>query len=577
MLFRAAAGIIGGEAAENGARDNRKEVRRRSGRRSRKTKEMKALALALAVCLLMGMPLSAPAEDASFPTAQAAEGRDPASLGLKENVYSGGEMLDGYRRDISITAPGEGGYIYMEDTGVYAFRGDNLRRNAAFGTCEAVDGEFVQLWRFDLGGLRTEESGTLYGVGWNSQPAVVKWAKEIRQAMPLYDEYRSTVALREVIFGAHDGKVYFLDLVSGNATRDPIDIGYPLRGSVSVYPTGLPVIAFGQAVSKMPAGTGEIGFFLYDLVNMKPMLFINGRRSADQVQYSANGAFDSSALFTREPDALVVAGENGLLYTTELYPAVKINSGEVSVSFAPRTVYMNSLAADERENRTAVEGAVSMWGKYVFLGDAWGIVRCVDTDTMRTVWTYDNGDNTDAAMALDPTDGGVALYTGNTTYARLSKTKKVSIHRLNALTGEEIWTYEIDCVKNTSLDAAGCKASPVVGEKGLSDYVYFTVNQVRKGGAVLLCLRKDDGSEVWRKEMAESVSSPVAIYTEFGDGKIIQCDSKGNIYLLDGLTGDVLGRAAVNGTIEASPVVYRDFFLIGTSDKNAAMYCFRIQ
>ena len=196
---------------------------------------------------------------------------------------------------------------------------------------------------------------------------------------------------------------------------------------------------------------------------------------------------------------------------------------------------------------------------------------------MRTVWTYDNGDNTDAAMALDPTDAGVDLYTGNTTYARLSKTKKVSIHRLNALTGEEIWTYEIDCVKNTSLDAAGCKASPVVGEKGLSDYVYFTVNQVRKGGAVLVCLRKDDGSEVWRKETAESVSSPVAVYSEFGDGKIIQCDSKGNIFLLDGLTGEVLGHTAVNGVIEASPVVYRDYFLIGTSDKNAAMYCFRIR
>ena len=362
-----------------------------------------------------------------------------------------------------------------------------------------------------------------------------------------------------------------------NATRDPIDIGYPLRGSVSVDPAGRPVIAFGQAVSKMPAGTGEIGFYIYDLIAMRPLLFINGRRSTDQVQYSANGAFDSSALFVRDPDALVVAGENGLTYTVELNTVMRLDGEDSAVSIDPRTVYMTSLAADEREMRTAIEGAVSMYGKYVFLGDAWGILRCVDTDTMLTVWTYDNGDNTDAAMALDPTDEGLDLYTGNTTYARLSKTKKVSIHRLNALTGGEIWTYEIDCVKNTSVDVAGCKASPVVGEYGLSDYVYFTVNQVRKGGAVLVCLRKDDGSEVWRKELAESVSSPVAVYSEFGDGKIVQCDSKGNIFLLDGLTGEELAHTSVNGTIEASPAVYRDYLLIGTSDRNAAMYCFRIR
>ena len=541
---------------------------------------MKKAAAAALAFLLLTAAFPAPAEDAQLPAVTAAPGREPASLGLKEAVYSAGQLLEGYEREADIVAQDADSYALLPDSGIYVFRGDNFRRNAAFGTCEVTDGLLEPVWEYPLGGLRTEENGTLYGVGWNSQAAIVKWAREVRQAMPLYEDFRNTAALREVIFAAQDGKVYFLDLETGAATRDPIETGYPLRGSVSVDASGRPMMAFGQAVSKMPMGTGEIGYFLYDLITMRPLMFINGRRSADQVQYSANGAFDSSALFVTGcgSDAMVVAGENGLLYTVDLKTRFRYGGGEyMSVEVSPETVYMNSLADDEREMRTAIEGAVAMYDRYVYLGDAWGIVRCVDTDSMLTVWTYDNGDNTDAAMALDLTEEGLSLYTGNTTYARLSKTKKVSVHRLNALTGEEIWTWEIDCVKNTSLDVAGCKASPVVGQHGLSDYVYFTVNQVRQGGAVLVCLSKADGGEVWRKPLAESVSSPVAVYSAFGDGYIVQCDSKGNIYLLDGLTGEEKARVSVGGIIEASPAVYRDCLVVGTSDRNAKMYCFRIK
>ncbi len=535
---------------------------------------MKKTLSVCAACLLLFLP--ARAEELPLPTA--APGCEPEALGLTEAVYSAGTLLEDYSREHSLTAQDADSYALLEDTGIYAFRGDNFRRNASFGTCEVTEGSLEKVWEYSLGGLRTEENGTLYGVGWNCQAAVVKWAMEVRQAMPLYEEARGTAALREVIFGAQDGKVYFLDLETGAPTRDVIDIGYPLRGSVSVDAMGRPMIAFGQAVSKMPMGTGEIGAYLYDLVTMQPLLFINGRRSTEQVQYSSNGAFDSSALFVRGAgsDALVIAGENGLLYTVELNGRMAL--GEESVlTVSPETVYMNSLAYDERENRTAIEGAPAMYGSLVYVGDAWGILRCVDTDTMRTVWTYDNGDNTDAAMALDLTEEGLALYTGNTTYARLSKTKQVGIHRLDALTGEEIWTFEIDCVKNTSVDEAGCKASPVIGQRGLKDYVYFTVNQVRGGEAVLMCLNKSDGKCVWQKKLAESVSSPTAVYSEFGDGWILQCDSKGNIYLLDGLTGEEKAHTAVEGTIEASPAVYRDLMVVGTSDKNAKMYCFRIR
>ena len=545
---------------------------------------MRKRALALLCAALQMIPaLSLAAEvreDEGFYEVHPVESALPEALGITDGVYTLGENAPEYAREADLTVQETGSYALLEDTGVYAFRGDNTRRNAAFGTAEITEGAIVPVWEYPLGSLRTAESGTLYGVGWNCQPAIVKWAKEIREAMAMYPEAAATRALCEVIFTSQDGKVYFLNLENGQPTRDAIDIGYPMKGSVSVDAQGRPMIAFGQAISKMPKDTGEIGLYLYNLLTMEPLYFLNGRKTGGQVQYSSNGAFDSSALFVNryQEDALVVAGENGLLYTVDLHASFSMDAeGGMMLSAEPAVTYMNSIASGEKDARTSIEGAVSMADRFVFTGDAWGIVRCVDTSNMRTVWALDMGDNVDAAMALDPGEDSLDLYVGNTCYSRMDKKDPVRICRVNALTGEVLWTFEIPCVKNSSLDASGCKASPVIGEKGLEDYVYYTVNQVSAGSARLVCLSKADGSLQWSFDLAESVSSPVAVYSEFGDGVIVQCASDGQIYMLNGLTGEVIASTRVDGSIEGSPAVYRDRLVIGTCDKNSRMLCFMLK
>ena len=62
----------------------------------------------------------------------------------------------------------------------------------------------------------------------------------------------------------------------------------------------------------------------------------------------------------------------------------------------------------------------------------------------------------------------------------------------------------------------------------------------------------------------------VAVYDENGKGWIIQACSNGTIYLLDGLTGDVVNTLAVNGVIEGSPAVYGDTMVIGTTGKGTS-------
>jgi hypothetical protein len=364
-------------------------------------------------------------------------------------------------------------------------------------------------------------------------------------------------------------------------------VGFPLKGSVAVDSFCRPLLAVGQGISKLPSKTGSIGLHLYSLVDGKEAYFLNGRKSDTQVQYNTNGAFDGTALFLkdqRKMDALVVAGENGLLYTLDLNADFKYSNSQnpdqkLVMDIKPTVTTLRTKAANEKEASVGVESSVAMYDKYIYMADTYGVIRCVDSDSMKTVWAVDGGDNIDAALALDM-DGtsGVSLYTGNTAYSRLGSKKDVSIFRLNALTGETMWTYNIKCDYDKN-QLSGCKASPVIGEHNIADLVIFTVNKVSGGGSKILALSKQNGSLIWEHALKdEAISSPVAVYDEHGDAWIIQGDEGGNLTMLNARTGSVRASLNLGGAIEGSPAVYRNYLVVGTCSKdNAYMYGIKIE
>ncbi len=514
-----------------------------------------------------------------------ADGRK-GTLISRDSVYHNGNVDRTFNRLFSYIAPNPDNYA-LYPAGVLTFRGDNFRRNAASGIADVKDGNLTVLWQVPLGSLRTEDNGTLYGVGWTGQPAIVHWAKEVREGMNLYEEKRNKI-LTEVIFGAQDGKISFLDLSDGSASRDAIDVGYPMKGSVSVDCMGRPLMAIGQGLSKLANGKmGSIGLRLFNLVNGQEVYLLNGRKHEGQAQYSTNGAFDGTALFLcdqRNVNAMVVAGENGLLYTVDLntqfnYPTSVFPDSDVSIEVNPEITYLRTKTADEKDALTSVESSVAMYDKYIYMADAYGIIRCVDSDTMTTVWAVDGGDNIDAAIALDMNGPfSVNLYTGNTCYSRLGAKNPITIRKLNALTGEEIWHYDIKCDFDRN-QLSGCKASPVIGQNSIDNLVIFTVNKVDGGGSKILALEKQSGQVMWEKALQdETISSPVAVYDENGDAWIIQGDEGGNLTLLSGKTGEELNTINLGGAINGSPAVYKNFLVVGTCSKgNAYMYCIKIE
>ena len=169
---------------------------------------------------------------------------------------------------------------------------------------------------------------------------------------------------------------------------------------------------------------------------------------------------------------------------------------------------------------------------------------------------------------------GLDLFTANILNRRAEGDAQVRCY--DALSGREKWIAAFGVSKDTvNHTVSGFRASPVVGQNGLSLFVYYTVNNLSEAGreklgvneaAALIALDRQNGDTVWAKGLTGTAySSPVAVYDEAGKGRIIQCCGDGRVLLLDGLTGNTVAETAVEGSIEGSPAVYINMMVIGTT------------
>ena len=81
----------------------------------------------------------------------------------------------------------------------------------------------------------------------------------------------------------------------------------------------------------------------------------------------------------------------------------------------------------------------------------------------------------------------------------------------------------------------------------------------------MLALDKQSGEVIWEWEMPHYAwSSPVDVYTEEGEGFLLQADSVGNLYILSCETGEILNSINLGSNIEASPAVFNDTLVVAT-------------
>ncbi len=532
-----------------------------------------------------------PTPTATVPlTAEADPKADPALITSTTVYTSATKKEKAYSRPAKelIRMP-EADQYTKQQLGVLTFRGDNFRRNAAAGVLSDRAVDLKVRWKEEAGSARGT-SQIFYGYGWTGQPAIARWSKEVRSLSNLTEEKKNKTALKEVIIAGVDGVIRFLDLDDGENTRKIVKLGYPMRGTPSLHPRGYPFMSVGQFARKMRGKTGKIGLRQYNLFSSKEMKMIDGLDGKYHRPLNNVGSFETSALVDRESDTLIAIGTNGALYLESLGTNFDYNKGIMAIS--PSVTVMTSKAKGQKNTALmAVESSPSVYDKYVFYADMGGVLRCVDTNTLKPVWAVETGDSVMAAVALDltgnreqsPEERELNLYTANMLNNRKKGDSNIQIRRYDALSGREIWSTDIGVYKGKKdKEDVGAKASPVIGQNSLEKLVFFTVTGLSTDGAeklglngenkaALIALEKETGRIAWSFGLSSrSESSPIALYDEAGNGWIIQCEQNGYVHLLDGLTGTEISKLNLEAEIEASPAAYNNVVVIGTTGKNTA-------
>lgn len=444
--------------------------------------------------------------------------------------------------------------------GVTTFRGGPYRDKPSHGALEKRPATMTIKWWFPT----THDKKWGGGAGWTGQPLVVKWPDSTRAKMNLYPTAKAKKDFTEVIVGSLDGKIYFIDLETGKASRPAINIQNPIKGTVSIDPRGWPLLYAGQGISN----TGEFGVRIFSLIDQKKLYFLNGR---DAYAYRAWSAFDSSPLIHPESDHLFVGGENGVLYGLDLNTAW--TGGNLSVDPAVSRYRYKANATPFQ----GIESSLTAWQDRLFFCDNNGYVQCLSIKNFAPIWIAKNPDDSDATLILEEEPNGPVLYTGNEVDLQGAR-GFAHVKKLNGLTGQTLWEQKFDChtIRGSHPLNGGMLSTPVLGKQKGKDLAVFCLSRYKEmSKGLLVALNKATGAKVWEAKVDHYAwSSPLDIYDKQGNMYIFLADAGGDVMLYDGANGTLIFKMKVVDLFEASPVAFGNKIIIPSRPRD--IFCLEV-
>lgn len=459
------------------------------------------------------------------------------------------------KKEISFGTGGE----YTEVDGIITFRGNNFRDSASYGTAGLKNRKFGEYWTKNTSALVAPDGEYWSGNGWTGQPLIVNWSKETRQNMYMESWAQEADHLTEVIYASLDGNIYFLDLKTGEETRPAMNLGYTFKGAGALDPRGYPVMYVGSGYdSKL----GRSHAFIINLLDCSVMYTFG-----QQDPFSLRGNlsfFDSSPLVDAETDQLIYPGENGILYIIKLNTQYDAKKGSLSIKPDEPVRWHYS---GNRSWYLGMEDSALIWKGYIFFTTNDGYLFCLNLNTLETVWVQDVLDDTNCTPVLELEDGHPYIYTSTSFHLgwRSNTTAEIPVWKIDAETGEIIWSTSYQC-RSVKGNSGGVQGTLALGKNDLKDLIFVPVAKTPTvNSGKIVALDKKTGEEVWvLEDKAYAWSSPVAVYDKKGKGFVITCDSIGDMYLLDGKTGEVLDKMNLGSNVEASPAVYKNTLVVGT-------------
>ena len=367
------------------------------------------------------------------------------------------------------------------------------------------------------------------GSGWTGQPVV--WERPD--------------GMTEVIFGAYDKAVHFLDAESGQELRPSFVTGDIIKGSVTLDPDGYPLLYFGSRDNRLRVVALD-----------RPEPIELWSLEATAVDGIWNDDWDGNPVIV--DDIMYEGGENSWFF------AVKLNrriGSDGLVAVEPEIVFQtpgwNQELLDRVGRNVSIEGSVMVHGQTAYFANSGGRVAGFDISDVENgvapiVFDYWVGDDTDATLVSDE-EGNVYVAVEE----ERRNQRSADLGQLIKLdpTAEDPFVWGVQVPGGD--DFGGFWATPALGDGVL----YATTNP-----GELLAVDQETGEVLFREVIGwHSWSSPVVLGDEL---LVASCTGVLRSYSIadPGLPILQWSLQLSESCIESTPAVWNGRIYVGVRD-----------
>ena len=296
---------------------------------------------------------ASPTPTPKFDIPHAVDATRPENWGYVSGVEVNGTETASYQRsDPIVFGTGD---EYTDVEGIVTFRGNNFRNISSYGTASVEKKNLSVAWTVETGeimrGTSANYSGFWTGSLWCGQPLAVKWPESTKRIMNMYDSAKNNPSLVEVIYATASGKIHFLNLETGEPTRDPISLNMPFKGAGALDPRGYPLLYLGSGDMYDDYPDMQTRAMVISLID-GTVLYEFGK-AYDPFAIRKWHAYDSSPLVSAETDTLIYPGENGIIYTIRLNTVYDEEAGKISVNPSEVAKYRYNTSRSSAKNPPA--------------------------------------------------------------------------------------------------------------------------------------------------------------------------------------------------------------------------------